>query len=64
MTNLIRWDPFPQFSTFRRAMDRVFDEFSPGRPRSGGHPSNTYRHLTARKSAATAGSAAGLHHRG
>jgi HSP20 family protein len=31
MANIIRWDPFADFSSLRRAMDRAFDEFYPGR---------------------------------
>jgi HSP20 family protein len=27
MTSMIRWDPFGEYSTLRRAMDRVFDDF-------------------------------------
>jgi HSP20 family protein len=27
---MIRWDPFSEFSTLRRAMDRVFDDFGRG----------------------------------
>jgi len=27
MTSLIRWDPFAEFTSLRRAMDRLFDEF-------------------------------------
>ncbi len=27
MTSLIRWDPFAEFGSLRRAMDRVFDDF-------------------------------------
>jgi len=31
MTNLIRWDPFSEYSSLRRALDRVFDDFGDGR---------------------------------
>jgi len=31
MTSLIRWDPFAEISSLRRAMDRVFDDFVPPR---------------------------------
>jgi HSP20 family protein len=31
MTNMVRWDPFSEFGSLRRAMDRVFDDFSPAR---------------------------------
>ncbi len=31
MTQLTRWDPFGEFSSLRRAMDRVFEDFSPAR---------------------------------
>ncbi len=29
--SLIRWDPFSELSSLRRAMDRVFEDFMPGR---------------------------------
>ncbi len=29
MTQLMRWDPFGEFSSLRRAMDRVFEDFTP-----------------------------------
>lgn len=31
MTSMVRWDPFSEFSSLRRAMDRVFDDFTPVR---------------------------------
>lgn len=31
MTQLTRWDPFGEFSSLRRAMDRLFDDFAPSR---------------------------------
>lgn len=34
MTSLVRWDPFAEFASLRRAMDRVFDEFMPMRWRA------------------------------
>ena len=30
MTSVTRWDPFGEMSSFRRAMDRVFDDFGRG----------------------------------
>jgi HSP20 family protein len=30
MTSMIRWDPFGEMSSLRRAMDRVFDDFGRG----------------------------------
>jgi len=35
MTSLIRWDPFAEFSSLRRTMDRVFDDFMGIRPWRG-----------------------------
>ncbi|HEY5638500.1 MAG TPA: Hsp20/alpha crystallin family protein [Dehalococcoidia bacterium] len=29
MTRLVRWDPFSEFHGLRRAMDRLFDDFTP-----------------------------------
>lgn len=34
MTTLVRWDPFAEVASLRRAMDRVFDEFMPVRWRT------------------------------
>jgi HSP20 family protein len=34
MTHMVRWDPFGEFGSLRRAMDRVFEDFSPGRGRT------------------------------
>jgi HSP20 family protein len=31
MTQIVRWDPFGEFSSLRRAMDRLFDDFAPSR---------------------------------
>ena len=31
MTQVVRWDPFNEFGSLRRAMDRLFEDFSPGR---------------------------------
>lgn len=31
MTSMVRWDPFSEFTSLRRAMDRVFDDFTPVR---------------------------------
>jgi HSP20 family protein len=28
---MVRWDPFQEFGSLRRAMDRVFEDFAPGR---------------------------------
>jgi HSP20 family protein len=37
MTQMVRWDPFGEFQGLRRAMDRLFEDFSPNRSlRSGG----------------------------
>ena len=33
MTHMVRWDPFGEFTTLRRAMDRVFEDFGPDRSR-------------------------------
>jgi HSP20 family protein len=36
MTQMIRWDPFSEMTSLRRAMDRLFDDFMPARAwRSG-----------------------------
>ena len=34
MTQMVRWDPFGEFASLRRAMDRVFEDFAPNRGRS------------------------------
>ena len=34
MTHLVRWEPFGDFGSLRRAMDRVFEDFSPARARA------------------------------
>jgi HSP20 family protein len=31
MTHVVRWEPFGELGTFRRAMDRLFDDFGPAR---------------------------------
>jgi len=31
MTQIVRWEPFGEFSSLRRAMDRLMDDFSPSR---------------------------------
>jgi HSP20 family protein len=31
MTQVVRWDPFGEFHGLRRAMDRIFDDFTPAR---------------------------------
>jgi HSP20 family protein len=31
MTQITRWDPFSEFHGLRRAMDRLFDDFTPAR---------------------------------
>ena len=36
MANLIRWDPFSEFSSLRRAMNNVFDDFVPMRSYGSG----------------------------
>lgn len=33
MTQLVRFDPFNEFATLRRAMDRLFEDFAPARLR-------------------------------
>ena len=33
MTHMVRWDPFGDFGSLRRAMDRVFEDFAPNRAR-------------------------------
>ena len=39
MTSLIRWDPFPEFASMRRTMDRLFDDFmTPRLWRGDGEP--------------------------
>src|SRR5689334_20424438 len=35
MTQVIRWDPFNEFGSLRRAMDRLFEDFAPGRQATG-----------------------------
>lgn len=39
MTQVVRWDPFAEFHGLRRAMDRIFDDFTPAHPFRGGEPS-------------------------
>lgn len=34
MSSLVKWDPFAEVASLRRAMDRVFDEFMPMRWRA------------------------------
>jgi HSP20 family protein len=36
MTQMVRWDPFGEFQGLRRAMDRLFEDFSPNRSMRGG----------------------------
>lgn len=31
MTQLVRWEPFGEFQSLRRAMDRLFEDFAPAR---------------------------------
>ncbi len=36
MTQLVRFDPFGEFGSLRRAMDRLFEEFAPAHPLRNG----------------------------
>jgi HSP20 family protein len=35
MSQLVRWDPFAEFSSLRRAMDRLFEDYAPTRSGRG-----------------------------
>lgn len=36
MSQLVRWDPFAEFGSLRRAMDRLFEDYAPARLRGEG----------------------------
>lgn len=36
MSQMVRWDPFAEFGSMRRAVERLFDDFAPTRSMRGG----------------------------